>query len=95
MTAYTFWAAHGTAKLTKQSDGKVVPEFDFDGLIPYGVYTLWNVVESQPFKDEPYTEFGAGKHSIVADERGHAHRSSSAMAGPARNSSSTTMPTGS
>ena len=74
MTAYTFWAAHGTAKLTKQSDGKVVTEFDFDGLIPYGVYTLWNVVESQPFKDEPYTEFGAGKHSIVADERGHAHK---------------------
>ena len=74
VTAYTFWAAHGTAKLTKQSDGKVVTEFDFDGLIPYGVYTLWNVVETQPFKDEPYTEFGAGKHSIVADERGHAHK---------------------
>ena len=34
MTAYTFWAAHGTAKLTKQSDGKVVTEFDLEGLIP-------------------------------------------------------------
>jgi hypothetical protein len=74
MTAYSFWAAHGTAKLTKQGDGKVVTEFDFDGLIPYGVYTLWNVLETQPFKDEPYTEFGAGKHSIVADGQGRAHK---------------------
>jgi hypothetical protein len=74
MTAYSFWAARGTAKLTKQADGKVVTEFDFDGLIPYGVYTLWNVLETSPFKDEPYTEFGAGKHSLVADGQGHAHK---------------------
>jgi hypothetical protein len=74
MTAYSFWAAHGIAKLTKHADGKVLTEFDFDGLIPYGVYTLWNVLETQPFKDEPYGEFGSGKHSIVADGQGHAHK---------------------
>jgi hypothetical protein len=39
-----------------------------------GVYTLWNVVETEPFKDEPYTEFGAGKHAIVADGSGRAHK---------------------
>jgi plastocyanin len=52
----------------------VLTEFDFDGLIPYGVYTLWNVLETQPFKDEPYAEFGTGKHSIVADGQGRAHK---------------------
>ena len=74
MTAASFWAGHGVAKLTKLSDGKILTEFDFVGLIPYGVYTLWNVRETQPFKDEPYTEFGAGKHAIVADGSGHAHK---------------------
>ena len=52
-------------RLTKLPDGKVLTEFDFEGLIPYGVYTLWNVVETEPFKDEPYTEFGVGKHAII------------------------------
>jgi hypothetical protein len=74
MTAASFWAGHGVAKLTKLPDGKVQTEFDFEGLIPYGVYTLWNVVETEPFKDEPYTAFGAGKHAIVADGSGRAHK---------------------
>ena len=74
MTAASFWAAHGVAKLTRLPDGKVLTEFDFEGLIPYGVYTLWNVLETQPFKDEPYTEFGTGKHAIVADGSGRAHK---------------------
>jgi len=64
MTAASFWAGRGVAKLTKLPDGKVLTEFDFEGLIPYGVYTLWSVVETEPFKDEPYTEFGAGKHAV-------------------------------
>lgn len=72
MTAASFWAGHGVAKLTKQPDGKVMTQFEFEGLIPYGVYTLWNVLETEPFKDEPYTEFGAGKHSLVADGNGRA-----------------------
>jgi hypothetical protein len=74
MTVASFWAGHGTAKLTKLPDGKILTEFDFEGLIPYGVYTLWNVVETEPFKDEPYSEFGAGKHAIVADGSGRAHK---------------------
>jgi hypothetical protein len=74
MTATSFWAARGVAKITKLPDGKVLTEFDFEGLIPYGVYTLWNVVETQPFKDEPYTEFGARKHAVAADGNGRAHK---------------------
>jgi hypothetical protein len=74
MTVASFSAGHGVAKLTKLPDGKILTEFDFEGLIPYGVYTLWNVVETEPFKDEPYAEFGAGKHAIVADGSGRAHK---------------------
>ncbi len=74
MTAASFWAAHGSAKLTKQDDGKVKIEFDLGGLIPNGVYTLWNVLETEPFKDEPLGEFGSGKHSVVADGSGNAHK---------------------
>lgn len=74
MTAYSFWAARGTCRLTKLSDGRVELAFDFEGLIPYGVYTLWNVLETEPFKDEPLGEFGAGRHSVVADGEGKAHK---------------------
>src|SRR5258708_28399172 len=48
MTAASFWAAHGSAKLTKQDDGKVKIEFALGGLTPNGVYTLWNVLETEP-----------------------------------------------
>ena len=74
MTPYSFWAARGTAKLTKRADQSVLIEFEFEGLIPYGVYTLWNVLETEPFKDESLGEFGAGKHSVVADGNGRAHK---------------------
>jgi len=74
MTAYSFWAGRGTAKLRRLDGGKVEIVFDFAGLIPYGVYTLWNVLETDPFKDEPLGEFGAGKHSVVADDSGRAHK---------------------
>jgi hypothetical protein len=74
MTEYSFWAGRGTMALSKFADGKVQIEFDFDGLIPYGVYTLWNVLETEPFKDEPVGEFGYGKHSVVADGAGKAHK---------------------
>lgn len=70
MTAYSFWAARGTMALTTLPDGKVGIEFDFDGLIPYGLYTLWNVLETDPFRDEPLGPFGYGKHSVVADGSG-------------------------
>ena len=74
MTEYSFWAARGTMALTKLPDGKVQFEIDFEGLIPYGLYTLWNVLETEPFKDEPLGEFGYGKHSVVADGAGKAHK---------------------
>ncbi len=74
MTAYSFWAGRGTAKLRRLDGGKAEIVFDFEGLIPYGVYTLWNVLGTEPFKDEPLGEFGAGKHSVVADGSGRAHK---------------------
>lgn len=74
MTEYSFWAARGTMTLTKLPDGKVRIDLNFEGLIPYGVYTLWNVLETEPFKDEPLGEFGYGKHSVVADGNGRAQK---------------------
>jgi hypothetical protein len=74
MTEYSFWAGRGTMALAKLADSKVQIEFNFEGLIPYGVYTLWNVLETEPFKDEPLGEFGYGKHSVVADGTGKAHK---------------------
>jgi hypothetical protein len=74
MTPYSFWAARGTVALTKLPDGKVKLAFSFKGLIPYGVYTLWNVLETDPFKDEALGEFGAGKHSVVSDGNGRAYK---------------------
>src|SRR5262245_29166579 len=58
MTAYSFWAGRGTAKLRRLDNGGTQITFDFEGLIPYGLYTLWNVLETNPFKDEPLGEFG-------------------------------------
>lgn len=74
MTQYSFWAARGSVAITKLSDNKVKMEFYFHGLIPYGVYTLWNVLETEPFKDEPLGEFGFGKHSVAADVKGMARK---------------------
>lgn len=74
MTQYSFWAARGSVAITKLSDNRVKMEFYFHGLIPYGVYTLWNVLETEPFKDEPLGEFGFGKHSVVADGKGMARK---------------------
>jgi hypothetical protein len=74
MTEYSFWAGRGTMALAKLADSKVQIEFNSEGLIPYGVYTLWNVLETEPFKDEPLGEFGCGKHSVVADGTGKAHK---------------------
>jgi hypothetical protein len=74
MTEYSFWAGRSTMALTKLADSKVQIAFDFEGLIPYGVYTLWNVLETEPFKDEPLGEFGYGKHSVVADGTGKAQK---------------------
>jgi len=74
MTAATFWSARGTMALTRLADGKVKIEFDLAGLIPHGIYTLWNVLETEPFKDEPLGTFGYGQHSVVANGSGGAHK---------------------
>lgn len=75
MTLYTFWAARGTAALTMLEDGGVEIVFDFEGLIPFGVYTMWNVLQVEPFKDEPLGgEAGAGVNSVVADRSGQARK---------------------
>jgi hypothetical protein len=74
MTAATFWSARGRMALTKLAEGKVKIEFMLTGLIPHGIYTLWNVLETEPFKDEPLGTFGYGQHSVVADESGRAHK---------------------
>lgn len=74
MTHASFRAAHGSVALTRLADGKVKLDFHFSGLLPYAVYTLWNVKQLKPFHDEPMAEFGAGKHSIVADSHGFAHK---------------------
>jgi hypothetical protein len=74
MTAATFWSARGTMALTKLANGKVKVELDLAGLIPHGIYTLWNVLETEPFKDEPLGTFGYGQHSVVADASGRAQK---------------------
>lgn len=76
MTAASFKAAHGSLALTKLPGGKVKAEFYFSGLIPNGVYSLWNVFQTHPWKDEPFGgKFGTGIHSVVADNHGFAHKS--------------------
>jgi len=74
MTPESFQAGRGSAALRKLESGEVEITFEFQGLIPYGVYTLWNVLQTEPFKDEPLGEFGAGKHSVVADGDGRARK---------------------
>jgi len=74
MTHASFRAGHGSVALTKLANGKVKLDFHFSGLIPYGLYTLWNVKQLKPFHDEPMAEFGAGKHSVVAGSHGFAHK---------------------
>ena len=37
MTAYSFWAGRGTAKLRRLDNGGAQITFDFEGLIPYGL----------------------------------------------------------
>jgi len=50
MTAASFWASRGITKLTMLPDAKVLTD-DFEGPIPHGVHTLWNIVETE--SDDP------------------------------------------
>jgi hypothetical protein len=51
----TFHAAYGTLTIHAYDGGHTTLAFDFHGLLPYGVYTLWDVVNPEPtnFADRP------------------------------------------
>ena len=51
----TFHAAYGTLTIHAYDDGQTTLVFDIHGLLPYGVYTLWDVVNPDPanFADRP------------------------------------------
>ncbi len=62
MTARTFHAARGTLVVYAHDDGRTDLVFEFQSLLPYGVYTLWDVVEPnfETFKDRPLMNVPAG-----------------------------------
>jgi hypothetical protein len=74
MTEQSFLAPRGSVKITLIDEKRTKLEFKFSGLIPNGVYTLWNVLSPLPnFKDEPLGPEGYGRHGVIADENGKAH----------------------
>lgn len=62
LTARTFHAARGTLTIRAHHDGRTDLVFDFQGLLPNGVYTLWDVVDPNfdTFKDRPLMNVPAG-----------------------------------
>lgn len=74
MTEQSFLAPRGLVKITLIDEKRTKLEFKFSGLIPNGVYTLWNVLSPLPnFKDEPLGPEGYGRHGVMADGNGKAH----------------------
>jgi hypothetical protein len=74
MTKQSFMSGRGSMKITLLDEKRTKLEFEFFGLIPNGVYTLWNVLEDFPnFRDEPLGPEGYGKHGVIVDQNGHAH----------------------
>lgn len=74
MTKQSFLAGRGSMKITLLDEKRTKIEFVFLGLIPNGVYTLWNVLEDFPnFRDEPLGPEGYGKHGVIVNQNGHAH----------------------
>ncbi len=74
MTKKSFLAARGSMKITFIDEKSTIIEFNFSGLIPDGVYTLWNVLKPLPdFGDESLGPKGYGKHGVIADGNGNAH----------------------
>src|SRR5919106_3497272 len=79
LTPRTFHAARGTLVIYAHEDGRTDLVFDFQGLLPYGVYTLWDVVDPNfdTFKDRPLMNVPAGgdpntPHSWETNEAGPA-----------------------
>ena len=74
MTRQSFTAAHGSVVITLLDEKRTKLKFDFAGLIPNGVYTMWNVLTPKPeFSDEPLGPTGYGKHGVIADDTGNGH----------------------
>ena len=74
MTRQSFTAAQGSVVITLIDEQRTKLEFNFAGLIPNGVYTMWNVLTPKPeFSDEPLGPTGYGKHGVIADHTGRAH----------------------
>jgi hypothetical protein len=73
MLPQSFMAGHGRMRVIAVDDRRTRLEFDFAGLIPNGVYTLWNVLSPKPnFKDEPLGPEGWGGNAVIADPNGRA-----------------------
>jgi len=73
MLPESFMAGRGAMVVTPIGGGRTKITFAFEGLIPNGVYTLWNVLSPMPdFRDEPLGPTGYGKHGIIADQNGEA-----------------------
>ena len=73
MTERTFLAAEGVMTATALDEKGTRLEFEFSGLIPNGVYTLWNVLTPLPdFSDDPLGEEGFGDHGLITDRQGRA-----------------------
>lgn len=57
MSANTFHAAEGKMFVTPHSDGRTDISFEFQHLIPHGIYTLWDVINADiaggNFADRP------------------------------------------
>ena len=58
----TFHAASGTIRIYTHEDGRTDLVFDMRGLLPYGVYTFWDVVnpDFENFADRPLMNVPAG-----------------------------------
>ncbi len=66
MTKESYLSPRGIIKMTQLNEEQTRLDFRFWGLIPKGVYTLWNVISMKPFKDEPL-----GKRFVVkANQQG-------------------------
>ncbi len=85
-------AARGTAQVSC-SDGVTHYKLEFTGLIPNGVYTLWNCILKRPQRPTAKLSFGSdfdglgalkdsGSNSFVASEQGKAQIELTADAGP-------------
>jgi hypothetical protein len=74
MLKESFLAGQGSMRITYLDEARTKLEFEFSGLIPNGVYTLWNVLTPMPdFSDEPLGPEGYGKHGVIADDEGNAY----------------------